>query len=592
MKNLFTVLSVALALFVAAPSYADHNPSMNDWVPSVHSWDIGHVLGTRIAPHMDWNAGMWFMFRHEPLNVFDTGGTGEAVIVKNQFVGNAYAALPLWDIASVGVDVPLYFHSGSDVPAGFGGGVSGAESTVALGDIRLSGKVKFWKNKNKGIGVGLGQDVTVPTHTSDNFVGESMLTSRTTLVVDWNYYGWAVMVNAGYLLRENNTVVTPHAQDELVFSAAAQIPIICDTVEALGAFNSRTHASSPFGDGDVRGGTAFAGVRVRPWKKLVLTPMFGGSFGGLPGTAAWEAGLNVGWEPIPNSCDPDGDGLSGRADRCPHVFGVKDAAGCPDSDGDGIFDDKDKCPRVKGGNSTDGCPDADEDGIADKDDSCPNDKGKEELNGCPDSDGDGIADKDDNCPTVPGLDSIMGCPDSDSDGITDAADKCPDKPGPEATKGCPDKDEDGFLDSVDKCPEEWGRKEYEGCPPPTPKKIIVKKEKIVIMDKVYFDTARDLIKSKSKGILDDIVTVMKENPWLRKVRVDGHTDARGKREDNMVLSKDRAEAVKKYLVDNGVEVSRVETKGFGSDVPLAAEENAAAWKKNRRVEFTILEQGD
>ncbi len=103
---------------------------------------------------------------------------------------------------------------------------------------------------------------------------------------------------------------------------------------------------------------------------------------------------------------------------------------------------------------------------------------------------------------------------------------------------------------------------------------------------VQFETAKDVIKTDSYKILDDVVTVMKENPAY-KLGIYGHTDNTGKEDENMVLSEKRAIAVKAYLVSKGVEVERLTAKGFGQTQPIADNGTAEGRAKNRRVEFKI-----
>ena len=79
------------------------------------------------------------------------------------------------------------------------------------------------------------------------------------------------------------------------------------------------------------------------------------------------------------------------------------------------------------------------------------------------------------------------------------------------------------------------------------------------------------------------------NPAL-KIDIYGHTDNFGDEEYNYKLSEKRALAVYDYLVDKGIDPSRLSCKGFGSDVPIAGNESEDERGKNRRVEFKIREK--
>lgn len=96
---------------------------------------------------------------------------------------------------------------------------------------------------------------------------------------------------------------------------------------------------------------------------------------------------------------------------------------------------------------------------------------------------------------------------------------------------------------------------------------------------IYFDTDKDVIKKQFFAPLDSVVTMMKQNARMT-VTVNGFTDSVGNIEDNLDLSRRRAEAVKKYLVDHGIAETRITIAWYAESRP-AGSENA----ENRRVEF-------
>ncbi len=105
----------------------------------------------------------------------------------------------------------------------------------------------------------------------------------------------------------------------------------------------------------------------------------------------------------------------------------------------------------------------------------------------------------------------------------------------------------------------------------------------------YFDESR--IKEESFPLLNEVTDTLKEHKELTKIRVEGHTDLRGKAKHNKELSKGRAKAVFDYLVEHGVEKSRLSSEGYGMDKPVIKKaKNEEEHLKNRRVEFTILER--
>ena len=238
--------------------------------------------------------------------------------------------------------------------------------------------------------------------------------------------------------------------------------------------------------------------------------------------------------------------------------------------------------------------DRDGDGVLDPDDKCIDTPGLRRLDGCPvgDRDGDGILDPDDQCVDDPGVEAYDGCPipDTDEDGILDPDDDCIDTPGVEAYRGCPvpDTDGDGILDPDDACVEEPETvNEFEdddGCPDELPQKI---KQFTGVIEGIYFDSSKATIKKRSLPILDSAVSVLKEYESLR-IEISGHTDAKGNDEYNRELSRRRAEAVKQYIVDQGVDASRIVTRGAGETQPIADNKTKRGRAKNRRIEFKLL----
>jgi len=309
-----------------------------------------------------------------------------------------------------------------------------------------------------------------------------------------------------------------------------------------------------------------------------------------------------------NGCpiDTDGDGVPDYLDKCPNTakeaWGFVDKNGCPlDSDGDGVPDYLDKCKDTPAGVKVDanGCPiDTDGDGVPDYLDKCPDTpkeaKGTVDAKGCLiDSDGDGVPDYLDLCPNTPaearGFVDKNGCPlDSDGDGVPDYLDKCPNTPiearGKVDATGCPrDTDGDGIPDYLDKCPTIPGVAANNGCPE-------IKKEVKTLFQKalqgIQFETAKYTIKPVSFKILDQIAEVLITNPSYL-VEIQGHTDNAGKPEANMILSDNRANAVKEYLNKKGVDIKRMTSHGYGDTKPVASNKSSKTRALNRRVEFVV-----
>ena len=260
--------------------------------------------------------------------------------------------------------------------------------------------------------------------------------------------------------------------------------------------------------------------------------------------------------------------------------------GGTDTDGDGVYDKFDDCIDVPGLVAFNGCPDSDGDGIKDSEDACPNEAGLAIMNGCPDADGDGIADKDDACPNAKGTKENKGCPDSDGDGVVDKDDKCVSQAGPAANAGCPwpDTDGDSILDKDDKCPNEAGVASEGGCPE------IISNEAQMGMNSfakaILFHTEKATFKAGVTKELDGMLAIMNKFP-LAEFAVKGYTDTTGSVSGNLKLSDKRANAVKNYLVENGIDASRLTAKGYGQDSPIDTNDTRAGRTNNRRVEVKV-----
>jgi OmpA-OmpF porin, OOP family len=101
---------------------------------------------------------------------------------------------------------------------------------------------------------------------------------------------------------------------------------------------------------------------------------------------------------------------------------------------------------------------------------------------------------------------------------------------------------------------------------------------------INFDTGRSTLKPESKTIIEQIVTMLKENPDL-KLSVEGHTDNVGTPASNKTLSEERAKSVVAAIVGQGIGFERLGTSGYGQDKPIADNNTEEGRAKNRRVEL-------
>ncbi len=161
-----------------------------------------------------------------------------------------------------------------------------------------------------------------------------------------------------------------------------------------------------------------------------------------------------------------------------------------------------------------------------------------------------------------------------------------------------DSDGDGVPDDKDKCPNTLPGTKVDsvGCPLPLP--VIVKQEaktevadedrkavKIAIQNLEFFP-GTSIIHGYSLNGLDKVAEILKSKKY--HLKLEGYTDSEGKAADNLKLSKERADAVKIYLIGRGVNSAEIETVGLGSANPIATNKTAGGRRLNRRVEFTIF----
>ena len=104
---------------------------------------------------------------------------------------------------------------------------------------------------------------------------------------------------------------------------------------------------------------------------------------------------------------------------------------------------------------------------------------------------------------------------------------------------------------------------------------------------ILFDVNQAAIKPESMGVINEVARMMKEHQDLN-FSIEGHTDSDGAEDYNLDLSSRRADEVKAVLVDLGISVSRLQTKGWGEGVPVTDNTTPEGKANNRRVEFVKI----
>jgi outer membrane protein OmpA-like peptidoglycan-associated protein len=613
------VLAAALALS-AAPARAQSNGANIDidaFRPAMDSRGFVRLNASQVLGHNELSFGLVTDWRRSPVSFEDGDNEYKVTNLITPTLIAAYGIKLGFLELELGASVPLRIVAGDRNPDFEGQPTPNDDDNLkfegqGLADVGMHAKIRFL-NTSKGpkIGLALVGSLFLPTASEDDrWLGDKALAPQAMLVLDKESQGGSVRVgiNAGFRLvtetsefRDDQPVPvagggTTAVQtggviangNEIPFGAAISYAIAKQKLDLVG----EVYGAVPLGGEGLFPLEAIAAIKLY----LARNSFFeiGGGVGILDvSDAKPDARAFIGIIFEPNIGDRDGDGIKDDVDQCPNE---------PEDYDD--FEDEDGCPE----------PDNDRDGILDVDDACPNEPedkdGNEDEDGCPerdafDRDGDGILDDVDQCPDDPedkdGFEDEDGCPDpdNDQDGILDVDDLCPndpeDKDGWEDEDGCPDpdNDKDRILDVDDACPNEPetynGVDDQDGCPDRG--RVIVTDTKIEILDKIYFEYNKDIIKSESFPILDAIAATLQGNPDIRLVEIQGHTDERGSDSYNLDLSDRRAASVKRYLVKAGVDADRLQSQGYGETQPLDPRSNERAWANNRRVEFLILKRG-
>ncbi len=563
-------------------------------------------------------------YAHKPLQLVDT----ETDNVRSDIIGSRVdlelgLAMGFFEHLELGVVVPGTVHQSGDNLAILDR-QAGLSLQGGFGDIRIIPKVRFFTTRDEVTTVALALPFSVPSGNREYLLGDEFLTFSPTAVLSFHTKAVDIAANVGVRLRRDQSFAFSASQqsvavgNEYFSSLGLKFHVWPEVMDLVGdAWFSTALKEQDIEEMPVE---AMGGFRFYFGKGIYANA--GGGAGLTRGIGAPEfrvlAGFGFLYEEDP---DPDGDGLRYDDDQCPldpeDRDQFEDEDGCPDldDDKDGIPDLEDECPLKPedrdGYADEDGCPDSDndEDGILDSLDKCPNDAEDpdqfEDEDGCPelDNDKDGLVDRLDKCRLEPedrdNFQDEDGCPDldNDGDGIPDTDDKCPlepeDRDGFQDEDGCPDldNDQDGILDPDDQCPLQAevinGLKDEDGCPD---KKGPVQIEHgKITAPPVFFATGKDVILKRSFPVLQMVADTFRDNPWVKKVRIEGHTDNRGRDSFNMDLSDRRAHSVMRFLVQAGVSPDRLQAQGFGETQPIESNSTRAGRAANRRVEFIIVD---
>jgi hypothetical protein len=560
-----------------------------------------------VPGHRQFNVGLVTNYQYGPLALDSTmnGVTAKADAVRHQAMAELFGAVGLFNLFEVGVAVPMTLYLSGDDFDDTGDITGGTMTARGLGDVRVEAKMApFAFGRDQAFVFGLSAGMTIPTAVENAFMGEDSVTGRGRALLEYQPSDrFRTVVMLGGLLRKRAQLFEAGVGNQILYGAAADLRVLKD-MSVLAEVTGRV-GSFKYSDAN----PAEADLAMRAYLPAMFSLLMGAGVGLNHGIGApmIRGFVGVGW--APDFRDRDHDGIVDALDRCPDEAedrdGFQDDDGCPDedNDNDGIPDKLDKCPNdyedFDGFQDDDGCPDLDNDNdkIPDVNDSCPNEpedgKGKRPFDGCPstqeDSDGDGVPDVKDQCPDEPedkdGFQDGDGCPDTDNDedGIPDMYDACPNAPedadGFEDNDGCPDldNDKDGIPDKQDKCPNQPetlnGVKDDDGCPDAGEPIVVLRDDKIEVLERVTFVSGQTQLSPASHAILKLVAMVLRGHTELARVRIDVRAEGVGE-----ATMKGRAQEVIKALSSMGVDSKRLKTgtvSGGGSRVQFVIENRVA-----------------
>ena len=576
-KGLFGAVIAAGTLWASLASALD----AQTYDPASGTWNYLSVESSRTGPAGRIVPSLHLQYASDPLVLRTPDGDVVERVVENLVTLDLMAAYAVNAWLDVSMAVPFSRVSGEGMER------RGQSEGFALNDIRMVPKATLLHPRSSGLGVAVVLPLILPTGDPQKHTSDDTLVIHPKIIGELELSRVRFAANFGARYRASNTKVDAfEAGSEITYAAATDVQTGVKPLHIIGELFGAVPVKEM---GENRPIEALVGARYFTGWCGVFS--LGAGTGIVADYGAPEYRLTSGFAWMCADQDRDGDGLLDNVDACPDDpedrDGFEDANGCPDpdNDNDGVVDIHDQCPLdaedADQFQDEDGCPDPDNDadGLLDVDDMCPIEAEDRDAyqdgDGCPDPDNDrdGRPDIDDMCPLeAEDIDTYRdedGCPDpdNDNDGIPDVDDKCPleaeTENGVEDTDGCPDGIE----------------------PPPT---ITIVDNKIEMRERVFFDLGKATIKRRSHDVLTQFAATLKSHPEILRIRIEGHTDSSASPRINRPLSQRRADAVKRFLIDRGIDADRLQAMGYGSERPLVPHSRRGAASKNRRVDFVIL----
>ncbi len=542
-----SVLLAAAGLLVAADANAEPTRNIELTVFDPTPATVGSTFQVQ-TPEVGNNGELviatWLSYAANPL-VLGTVQNDDPVVRHRTAIvlGGAYA---FGNRFEAGARIPFYVQSGEPVMPPTAGepptfGVTPASGAV-LGDLALHGKAHLAGARRWQLGAAL--TLKLPTASDAEFAGTDMPSLRGVLLLSLVPSSQlTVALAAGGIVRKQVEFANIEQGRGMTWGAALSYRVAQAVFVNIETFGDLVPGGTvdEMGRGSLEATIeGLAGARYHASRQVSVGLAVGRGLTSGIGAPDLRGMFTLAFTPNARALPPlhSGD-FDEPIDPNTH-----------DADFDRLVDAEDKCPQQRedkdGFEDDDGCPDLDndQDGVPDDKDTC----------------GDAIEDKD-------GFADDDGCPDPDNDldGVADGDDECPAEPekinGVEDNDGCPDKGESLVIS--------------------TP-------ERLELLEAIVFDGTS--VSRASTNLMSQLAATLRARQDIVRLRVGVHVQPTKRKSRDQQLSDRRADVLRDWLVDHGIESDRIDPKGFGSTKPLVPANQKGAAAINDRVELIILER--
>lgn len=521
----------AILVVGAGPARAEEGFAANRFEPAERGSDWFGLESLDMRGRGRWAAGLVGDWAHHPLVFYDGDGNRLQAVLGTQMYAHLGGSAVYFDRLRVALSVPLVLLNLGDPAPPYAPDLEVAHG-ANLGDLRVSADVRVLGTYGEPLTLAVGGHVYLPTGRDDAFTGDDSFRAQPHLLLAGRAGRFEYAAKTGVNLRSRSRFVDMELGNEWVFAAAAGMRVLDDRLLVGPELWGGTLIDSIDDVFDKEGTPleALLGAHYRVESWTVGLGAGPGLSRGL-GTPELRALASVAWlqEPVTSEAPPP--------PPPPRPEPVVVVPTVVDTDADQIVDAEDACPNERGVPSTDA--------------------------------------------------ARRGCPDVVAAAVDPCAQTAPDGTRDPACSTPLDQDADGIADGLDACIADRGvaseDPQRNGCP-----LVRVSGDQLELIDRIEFENNRALLRPESESVLAAVLALLEQRPEITHVDIQGHTDSRGHSAQNLSLSRQRAAAVRDWLIAHGVAAARLESHGFGSERPLGDNDTEQGRQRNRRVEFHVF----